>query len=52
MDMIYDVLEDSYDAYVIVKAEGYNQLVEMKFGKASLLDESPQPAVLVFKSIF
>jgi len=37
---------------VIVKAEGYNQLVEMSFIKLSLTEEKPTPSILVYKSIF
>lgn len=52
MDMVYDEEDQNYDVYVIVKAEGYNQLVEMSFAKISLDDAKPEPAVLVYKSIF
>ena len=52
MDLIYDEQELKYDIYVIVKAEGYNQLVEMSFPKATLTEEKPEPSVLVYKSIF
>tara|TARA_B110000285_G_C15102200_1_gene605672 strand:- start:1220 stop:1468 length:249 start_codon:yes stop_codon:yes gene_type:complete len=52
MDMVYDEQEDNYDIYVIVKAEGFNQLVEMSFSKISLAEDKPEPSVLVFKSIF
>ena len=52
MDLIYDEQELKYDIYVIVKAEGYNQLVEMSFLKVSLTEEKPEPSVLVYKSIF
>lgn len=52
MDMVYDQQEESYDIYVIVKAEGFNQLVEMSFPKISLAEEKPEPSVLVYKTIF
>jgi len=52
MDLIYDEQEDSYDVYVIVKAEGFNQLVEMSFAKVALQEAKPEPSVLVYKSIF
>ena len=52
VDMIFDEQELKYDIYVVVKAEGYNQLVEMSFIKVSLVEEKPQLSILVFKSLF